>query len=238
MPPMTFAPFPEDWMRCLAVVAHPDDMEYGSAAAVARWTKRGKDVAYLLVSRGEAGIDDLDPDRSAALRVEEQIASSAIVGVDKVEFLDYPDGVIEYGLPLRRDLALAIRRYQPELVIAVNYRETYGGTMLNMADHRNVGLATIDAVRDAANRWVFTDSGIEPWSGVRYLAIAGSPEATHAVDITETFDLGIQSLHAHAEYLRALNGPDPAQFLRQFAEATGARYDDVLATAFELFTFR
>ena len=136
---MTFAPFPEDWTRCLAVVAHPDDMEYGSAAAVARWTKQGKDVAYLLVSRGEAGIDDIDPERSAALRVEEQIASSALVGVDDVEFLDYPDGVIEYGLPLRRDIALAIRRYKPELVIGVNYRETYGGTMLNMADHRNVG---------------------------------------------------------------------------------------------------
>jgi LmbE family N-acetylglucosaminyl deacetylase len=237
MPPMTFAPFPEDWTRCLAVVAHPDDMEYGSAAAVARWTKQGKDVAYLLISRGEAGIDDIDPARSAALRVEEQIASSALVGVDEVEFLDYPDGVIEYGLPLRRDIALAIRRYKPELVMAVNYRETYGGSMLNMADHRNVGLATIDAVRDAANRWVFADSG-EPWSGVRYLAIAGSPEATHAVDITETFDLGVQSLQAHTEYLRALNGPDPAGFLRQFAEATGARYDDQLATAFELFTLR
>jgi LmbE family N-acetylglucosaminyl deacetylase len=238
MPPMTFAPFPEDWTRCLGVVAHPDDMEYGSAAAVARWTKQGKDVAYLLVSRGEAGIDDIDPERAAALRVEEQIASSGLVGVEDVEFLDYRDGVIEYGLPLRRDIALAIRRYKPELVIGVNYRETYGGTMLNMADHRNVGLATIDAVRDAANRWVFTDSGVEPWSGVRYLAIAGSPESTHAVDITETFDLGVQSLQAHAEYLRALNGPDPAEFLRQFAEATGARYDDRLATAFELFTLR
>jgi len=238
MPPMTFAPFPEDWTRCLAVVAHPDDMEYGSAAAVARWTKQGKEVAYLLISRGEAGIDDIEPERSAALRVEEQITGSALVGVDVVEFLDYPDGVIEYGLPLRRDIAVAIRRHQPELVIAVNYRETYGGTMLNMADHRNVGLATIDAVRDAANRWVFTDCDVEPWSGVRYLAIAGSPEATHAVDISETFDLGVQSLQAHAEYLRALNGPDPAESLRQFAEATGARYDDRLATAFELFTLR
>jgi LmbE family N-acetylglucosaminyl deacetylase len=235
---MTFAPFPEDWKRCLAVVAHPDDMEYGSAAAVARWTKQGKNVAYLLITRGEAGIDDIDPVRAAALRVEEQVAGSALVGVEDVEFLDYPDGVVEYGLPLRRDIALAIRRYKPELVIAVNYRETYGGTMLNMADHRNVGLATIDAVRDAANRWVFTDSDVEPWSGVRYLAIAGSSESTHAVDITETFDLGVQSLQAHAEYLRALKGPDPAEFLRQFAEATGARYDDRLATAFELFTLR
>jgi LmbE family N-acetylglucosaminyl deacetylase len=238
MPPMTFAAFPEDWNRCLAVVAHPDDMEYGSAAAVARWTKQGKVVAYLLASRGEAGIDDIDPERCAELRVQEQIESSAAVGVDVVEFLDYPDGVIEYGLPLRRDIAIAIRRHRPELVIAINHHETFGAAILNMADHRNVGLATVDAVRDAANRWVFTDSGVEPWQGVRYLAIAGSPEAGHAVDITDTFDSGVQSLRCHAEYLRALQGPDPEPFLRQIAEANAERFDDRLATAFELFTLR
>ena len=47
--------FPEDWDRGLAVVAHPDDMEYGAAAAVARWTRQGKTFGYVLVSDGEAG---------------------------------------------------------------------------------------------------------------------------------------------------------------------------------------
>ncbi len=237
MPP-TLAEFPEDWSAGLAVVAHPDDMEYGAAAAVARWTGQGKRIAYLLATRGEAGIDDMEPGRSAEVRVQEQIASSAVVGVQDVDFLDHPDGLIEYGLPLRRDIALAIRRYRPEVVFAVNHRETYGGAMLNMADHRNTGLATIDAVRDAANRWLFTDSGIEPWSGVRYLAVAGSPDAGHGVDITDTFELGVESLRCHAEYLRALGGPDPAEFLRRIAEAAAERYDDRLAATFELFSLQ
>ena len=46
----------EDWQRAVAVVAHPDDLEYGLASAVARWTDQGKDVAYVLATSGEAGI--------------------------------------------------------------------------------------------------------------------------------------------------------------------------------------
>ena len=229
--------FPEDWERALAIMAHPDDMEYGGAAAVARWTGQGKRVAYLLVSKGEAGIDSMDPAECARVRMGEQLDSAAVVGVTDVEFLDHPDGTIEYGLPLRRDLAAAIRRQRPELVISVNHRETYGGTYLNMADHRVVGQATIDAVRDAANRWVFPelrDEGLEPWSGVRYLAITASPRAMHAVDVTATFDAGVDSLRRHAAYLAGLGDPDPEQFLRHGAEATAERFGGRLGVPFEL----
>ncbi|HEY8527781.1 MAG TPA: PIG-L deacetylase family protein [Acidimicrobiales bacterium] len=232
-------PLPEDWDRALAVVAHPDDLEYGGSAAVARWTAQGKHVAYLLASRGEAGIDSMEPARAAEVRTAEQVDSARVVGVTDVTFLDHPDGTIVYGLDLRRDIAAAIRRHRPELVLAVNHRETYGGTFLNQADHRAVGQATIDAVRDAANRWVFPelcDTGLEPWDGVRYLAVVASPQATHAVDVTATFELGVESLRRHAAYLEGLGGPDPAAFLREHAEATGARFGDGtgLAVPFEL----
>jgi LmbE family N-acetylglucosaminyl deacetylase len=86
--------FPSDWDRALAVMAHPDDMEYGGAAAVAAWTQAGKQVVYLLLTKGEAGIDSLPPEECAPLRVEEQRASGRIVGVDEVEFLDHPDGTL------------------------------------------------------------------------------------------------------------------------------------------------
>ena len=87
-------------------MAHPDDLEYGAGAAVATWTAAGKEVSYLLVTRGEAGIDGMDPVETARVREAEERAGAAVVGVDTVEFLDgYVDGVIEYGLPLRRDLA-------------------------------------------------------------------------------------------------------------------------------------
>jgi len=96
--------------RVLAVVAHPDDLEYGAAALVARWTRAGAEVGYLLATRGEAGIDGVEPAEAARLRTEEQVASAAVVGVTTVEFLDHRDGTIELGLRLRQDIALAIRR--------------------------------------------------------------------------------------------------------------------------------
>jgi LmbE family N-acetylglucosaminyl deacetylase len=227
---------PEDWSSALVVVAHPDDMEYGGAGAIARWTAQGKKIAYLLACRGEAGIDSLSPEECAPLRVAEQIASCAAVGVTEVEFLDHPDGMIEYGLPLRRDIAAAIRRHKPEFVITGNFRETWPSGNLNMADHVAVGRAAVEAVRDAGNRWVFRDLELEPWNGVRYVAAASSPMATHAVDITDSFDASVESLRAHKAYLEALSGdmavPEP--FLRGMAEAVGQRFGGVLATSFEL----
>src|SRR5918998_1956343 len=92
---------PENWDRCLAVVAHPDDIEYGTASAVARWTAQGKQVTYLLATRGEAGINDMHPDQAGPLREAEERAGAREVGVDVVEFLDYRDGDIEYGRGLR-----------------------------------------------------------------------------------------------------------------------------------------
>lgn len=234
--------FPEDWSTALAVVAHPDDMEYGAAAAVARWTDAGKSVSYLLATRGEAGIDGMEPAESAEIRRVEQERSARIVGVDTLEWLDHPDGLVEYGLRLRREIAASIRRNQPEVVLTVNHRESWGPGSLNMADHRVVGQATIDAVRDAANRWVFTDlvdEGLRAWSGVKWLAVLGSPEATHGVDVTATFDRGVESLRAHAAYLEGLGdhpmGGDPGEFLSWIATATGERLGVDMAVSMEVF---
>jgi LmbE family N-acetylglucosaminyl deacetylase len=230
---------PEDWRRALAVVAHPDDLEYGAAAAIARWTAEGRTVSYLLATRGEAGIDSLPPAECGPLREAEQRAAAAEVGVETVEFLDHPDGLLEYGIPLRRDIAAAIRRHRPELVVISNHRETWPGGGLNMADHRVVGEATIDAVRDAANRWLFPELGLDPWSGVRWVAAAASPRASHAIDIGKHFAAGVASLRAHAAYLAALGGDmaEPEPFLRQFAEAEAERVPGAsLATSFELIT--
>ncbi len=227
---------PDDWQRALVVVAHPDDLEYGGAAAIARWTAEGRTVTYLLATRGEAGIDSLPPAECGPLREAEQRAAAAEVGVEVVEFLDHPDGLVEYGIPLRRDIAAAIRRHRPELVITSNHRESWPGGGLNMADHVVVGRAAIDAVRDAANRWIFPELG-EPWGGVRWVAVSASPQNSHAVEISGSFDRGVASLAAHRAYLAALSGAmaDPATFLRQMAEADAERLPGAhLATGFEL----
>lgn len=228
---------PEDWRRALAVVAHPDDMEYGAASAVARWTAQGKQVAYLLVTRGEAGISGRVPAEVGPLREAEQRASCAAVGVDVVEFLDWPDGLVEESLALRRDLAAAVRRHRPDVLLSINHRDSWGPGSWNHADHRAVGRALLDAARDAANPWLFPDAG-DAWAGLRFAAFSGSPQATHAVDITDHLDAGVASLACHATYLAALGpdamGADPEPFLRTMATSAGPTIGVELAATFEL----
>ncbi|QNP74444.1 PIG-L family deacetylase [Streptomyces roseirectus] len=234
---------PTDWHKALAVVAHPDDLEYGCSAAVAAWTDAGKEVAYLLATRGEAGIDTLSPQECAPLREREQRASAAVVGVTSVEFLDHRDGVIEYGPPLRRDIAAAIREHRPELVITLNHRDTWGEVAWNTPDHVAVGRATLDAAADAGNRWIFPElreRGLEPWNGVKWVAVAGSSTPTHAVDATTGLERAVESLVAHRTYIEALTDEDPRTYARAFltdvAGTVGERFGGRPAVAFEVFT--
>ncbi|MCK7628230.1 PIG-L family deacetylase [Streptomyces sp. RS10V-4] len=206
--PGPLPPLPDDWQRALAVVAHPDDLEYGAAAAIAEWTDAGRDIRYLLVTRGEAGIDGLPPGDCAVVREAEQRAAAAHVGVRTVEFLDgHRDGVIEPSPALRRDLAAAVRRHRPELLITLNHRDTWAGTHWNTPDHRIVGRAVLDSAADAGNRWIFPElasEGLAPWSGVRWTAVAGSPRPTHAAEVDTGIPRAVASLAAHTTYLRAL----------------------------------
>ena len=231
-------PVVEDWQKALAVVAHPDDLEFGSAAAIARWTGQGKEIVYCLLTSGEAGIDGLAPAECGPLREGEQIESARIVGVSTVEFLGQPDGTIEYGVALRRVITDVIRRHQPEIVITNNFRGTWDGdVVLNQADHINTGHATLDAVRDAANRWIFPEAG-DRWGGVRQVWATGSPQARHAADTTDTFDIGVKSLKAHKAYIDGLNWPhfDPEEFLEGTSRPAGTRLGTKYATRFEVFT--
>jgi LmbE family N-acetylglucosaminyl deacetylase len=226
-------PVPESWQGALCVVAHPDDLEYGVASAVARWTSEGRTVAYLLVTRGEAGIEALPPPQCGPLREEEQRRSAAVVGVDDVQFLGYGDGTVEYGVALRRDIAAAIRRVRPDLVVTVNFELTWGdGPAVNHADHRAVGLAVLDACRDAANPWVFPDAG-EAWDGAHDVYVGAADRPTHFVDVTDHLDLGVASLRAHRAYIDGLGGSfDPDEFLRSAARSAGKVAGCELAVTF------
>lgn len=213
-------PFDDEGIESvLCVIAHPDDIEYGTAAAVAKWTAAGKRVAYYLLTSGEAGIDGLTPQQCGPLREAEERASAARVGVETVEFAGHPDGMVEYGLALRRDIARAIRRHRPDLVTTLSRHEMVGST-INQADHRVVGLGVLDATGDAGNRWVFpelaADEGLEPWS-VTAVAFAASPIANQYIDVSEHFEDGVASLEEHARYLAGL--PDDYPSARDLLES-------------------
>jgi LmbE family N-acetylglucosaminyl deacetylase len=229
----------EDWDRLLAVVAHPDDLEYGAASAIARWTAAGKWVGYVIASSGEAGMDDVEPERAANIRRAEQIASAAVVGVDDVRFLDHPDGAIEYSLPLRRDITRMIRQAKPDVLLTVTERLTWGNHQLNQVDHRNVALATLDAAKDAGNRWIFrelADEGLEPHTGVSAVLTIGSSEPTHGVDVTDWLKHGVASLRCHGQYIRSLGREfDPQAFLEDMTAYGGIALGVPNAVLFERF---
>ncbi|GAA1028651.1 PIG-L family deacetylase [Virgisporangium ochraceum] len=218
---------PENWDRCLAVAAHPDDIEEFSASAVARWTAQGKQVTYLLATRGEAGIDGMHPDKAGPVREAEQRAAAREVGVEVVEFLDHPDGGVEGGPALRRDLVRAMRRYRPEVVISNAFTVRLIGGYTNQADHRVVGLAVLDAARDAGNRWLFPeleDEGLEPWSGIRYVCFSEAEQHTHGVDVTgDPLRRGIAAFASHTEYMKGLGSSalEPEPFLTYVAAMCG-----------------
>jgi len=226
----------EEWERAVAIVAHPDDLEYGAASAVARWTGQGKEVSYVLATRGEAGIDAMAPAQAGPLREEEQRHSAARVGVTHVEFLGHPDGAVETGLALRRDLAGALRRLRPDVVMTMNFELTWGeGGSVNHADHRAVGLSTLDACRDAANRWMFPDLG-DPWQGIKVVYVSGTSAPTHFVDVAATIDAGVASLREHQAYIDGLGTDfDPDDFIRNITGYGGMAAGCEYAVLFQEF---
>lgn len=222
------------------LVAHPDDAEYGIAPAVAKWTAAGKDVRYVLATRGEAGIAGLPPHESGPVREAEQIRSAAMVGVDVVEFLGHPDGRLQEGLELRRDVAAAIRRHEPELILTLNHRDQGWRGRANTADHRILGRSVFDAAADAANEWIFPElavEGLSPWAGVRWIAVV-TTQPTHALRVDGYVDIAVESLAEHRRYLAALSdAPVVDQARAQVASVTEPRagFGDGPAIAFELF---
>lgn len=225
-----------EWNRILCVVAHPDDMEYGASAAVAHWTKTGKTVGYLLLTTGEAGMQ-IPPSEAGPLRAREQQKACASVGVDHLTILTYPDGMLEYSLGLRRDIARVIREFRPDAVLTANFDiEAYGS--FNQADHRIAGLVTVDAVRDADNTWVFgelADEGLAKWS-TKALLVAGHPQPTHAVVVDSgAVAASVASLEAHEAYLEAIVGhPQPAEFIPEILRKAGQTMGTEYAVAFRV----
>ena len=207
---------PDDFSSVLVIVAHPDDPEYGIGSAVATWTRAGKRVGYLLASRGEAGIEGMDPSVSAVVRTQEQEAACREVGVESLVFLDEPDGRILATPALRTKIAHEVRRFRPDLVVLLNFQQTWGGRFFNSADHRNLGQAAVDGVADAANEWIVPGAR---YDGVRRIAEFGA-DPTHRIDVTDGLDAAVASLACHREYLKALSVEPVEQQARAQIDST------------------
>jgi len=237
MPPL---PMPDDWQRALVVAAHPDDIEYGLAAAVAVWTAAGKEVHYLLATRGEAGMAGVPPAEAGPLREEEERRSAAVVGVSEVEFLDHRDGVLVAGPELRRDLAAAIRRHRPEMVVTGYFGATWtppgvSPAYVNSADHRALGQSILDAVADAANEWIFPDLPEEPWRGVTYIAVSELLDPPNEVDVADQVEKAVASLSEHRRYLDLLSDQPVEEQARQIVDMGTMTEDGGRRVGFRLY---
>jgi LmbE family N-acetylglucosaminyl deacetylase len=227
--------------RILVIAAHPDDVDFGAAGTVARWTSAGIEVTYCIVTDGDAGGSDPSVSRAdmATLRRGEQTAAAKQVGVHDVRFLGYPDGRVEATLALRKDLARMIRQVRPDRVVCPSAERNYARIGTSHPDHRAVGAAGLDAVYpDARNPFAFpellADEGLGAWT-VRDVWIPGGPTPNHYVDVTETFPRKIAALRAHQSQVGEREGLE--DFLRGWlarAAALGGLPEGRLAEAFQV----
>jgi LmbE family N-acetylglucosaminyl deacetylase len=220
----------DEIQRVMVVFAHPDDGEFGSAGTVARLTRAGKKVVYVVVTDGSKGSSDpeMTTERLIATRQEEQRKAGRILGLEDVCFLNFPDGMLEPTLDVRKAITAAIRRYKPDVVISQSpIRDMTASVFVQHPDHLAVGEATFAAIYPASrDRLTFPElmaEGLEPHN-VRELWVNGTGSADFFIDISSTLDTKVEALLAHASQVGDRvreTVPDRARIL---GEARGLPY--------------
>jgi LmbE family N-acetylglucosaminyl deacetylase len=217
----------------MVVVAHPDDAEFGAAGTVAKWAREGKEIVYVLCTRGDKGTSDrsVAPADLAAIRVVEQKNACRVLGAKKVVFLEYEDGYLTSTLALRRDIVRQIRKYKPDILVCQDPTTRWHlSQYLNHPDHRAAGDASLDAVYPSArDPHVFTellDEGLEPHK-VREVYVMSRDNADCFVDITDTIDQKIAALHEHVSQVgdrKEEVGKWVREAAERLAQGRGMRY--------------
>ncbi len=192
--------------RVLVVAAHPDDVDFGMAGTVATWTAAGTEVAYLIVTDGDAGGFDRSISRPemAAMRRDEQRAAAKTVGVDQVMFLGYTDGRLVPSIELRRDISRVVRQFRPDRLVCQSPERTWQRIGASHPDHLAAGEAAVCAVYpDARNPFAHPEllaAGLEPHIVPELWLMAGR-EPNRYVDVTDTAERKLAALRCHASQL-------------------------------------
>ena len=213
--------------RAMAIHAHPDDQEFTVAGTLAKWARAGCEIVTVCITSGDAGSNEkTHPNMTkltlARIREEEQRNACKVLGVQHVEFLHYPDGILQPTLELRRDLTRLIRQYKPDVVICGDPTvRFYGNSYMNHPDHRVAADVALDAVfPSAGTRFIFPElliEGLEPHE-VKKVFIHGSEKGETYIDISAVLDVKIAALKEHKSQL---NDWDPGQMMRDWAKDEG-----------------
>lgn len=223
----------------MAIVAHPDDIEFSCAGTLARWARAGTRVSYVLCTSGDVGIDQpgMTRSRAAEIREAEQLEAAHIIGAAEVIFLREPDGMLQATLDLRKRLVREIRRFKPEVVITGDPTIVWAGAdYINHPDHRAAATAALDAVFPAAGQPnLFEELAQEGLTAhkPRKVYVTVWEKADLYVNIEETIDLKIAALRAHKSQMRDW---DPAEMIRSWASEMGRGKEMDYAEGFRVVT--
>ncbi len=220
--------------RVMVVTAHPDDSEFGAGGTVAKLAKQGCEVTYVVVTNGNKGSSDrtMTPERLAKIREEEQRNAARTLGVERVEFLGYPDGELEDTRDLRRDITRQIRRWRPDLLITQNPHRTYN-LYASHRDHRITAGVVLDCVYPLArDHMSFPEllPEVEPHK-VREIHVMQWENPHLVVDISDTMDLKLKALACHASQLG--NFPAVEKRVRERSAELGKPKGYAYAEAFD-----
>lgn len=200
----------------LVISPHPDDAEYGVAGTVARWTREGKKVVYVVCTDGDKGTTnpDMTPENLSEIRKKEQLTAAEILGVSEVIFLGLPDQGLEETPQFRKQIVQLIRQYRPETVVTADPYRRYKWHR----DHRITGQVVMDAVfpyaRDHLAYPSLIAEGLHPHK-VKEIFFWAAEDINYRSDITATFDLKAAALRAHQSQMQELDDPNPEGWLRQ-----------------------
>lgn len=224
----------------MAIVAHPDDIEFSCAGTLARWAFGGARISYVLCTSGDVGIDEAGMTRSRAteIREAEQREAGRIAGAAEVVFLREPDGMLQATLDLRKKLVREIRRFRPEVVICGDPTIVWAGSdYINHPDHRAAATAALDAVFPAAGQPnLFEEIAEEGFSAHKprkvYVTI-WDDKADVYVNIESMIEVKIAALRAHKSQMRDW---DPEPMVREWAAASAKGKEMAYAEGFRVVT--
>ncbi len=234
-PPTTYIP-----ESAMAIVAHPDDIEFSCAGTLARWARAGARISYVLCTSGDVGIDaeGMTRQRAIEIREAEQREAARLAGASEVIFLREPDGMLVATLELRKRLVREIRRFRPEVVITGDPTIVWAGSdYINHPDHRAAATAALDAVFPAAGQPnLFEEIALEGFKAHKprkvYVSTWGN-DAEVFVNIEETIEIKIAALRAHASQMKDW---DPAESIRNWAAERAKGKEMAYAEGFRVVT--
>ena len=201
----TNLPVPE---RALAVGAHPDDIEFGCGATLAKWAAAGCQIALLVCTDGSKGTWDAktDPAELVVTRRAEQHAAAAVLHeTAETVFLGWPDGELESGLRQRWEVAAWIRRLRPDVIFGHDPWKRY---RLH-PDHRNAGWLVTDGIVAARDPLFFPELDSPPHRP-SCLLLFEADESNHVEEVAGYGDAKVAALLEHRSQHRSTMGISPA----------------------------